>query len=390
MEKPPSFLHRRTIRSALRGALSYIFGRRGQRRVQGLRMYFRLRSLLMLSPEQAVQRIAGTADTRLWVDREVFPRIRKLLSRAQHTIVIQMFIWKDDEVGRQMAQVLVRQADRGVRVFILKEAVGDFFEAEGDFLGTKNDSSEQWQRFWHHPNIRIDHATHHDHSKVYIIDGTVMLLTGMNIATEYAEAWHDYLVELRGMHFVDAYLTRGEAGSTSKVIHLVMNTEARKEIRPVVMGLLRGAKSKLVLEQCYLSDPDVERELIACTHRGVDTTIILPERNDIQIHRNANMLAVSHLLTESDPRHLRVFLYPGLVHGKIILADRKRAFIGSANLITSSLDEMGEVNVLIEGGASSAVRKLREVLRDDVFKSRPMLGPPTLYWLNRLLALLHL
>jgi len=383
-----TFFSRRSIRSLLRGSLGYIFGKRGERRVYLWRIYYRLRAMAMVSPDESVQEMVRSIDAKLWVDEEAFPRIRKLLRGARHTIVIQMFIWKDDELGRSIASLLTTCADRGVRVYVIKEAVGDFFEFQGDFVSTKSESNEVWKRFWNHPNIRITHATNNDHSKVYIIDDKIMLLTGMNIADEYHRSWHDYLVELRGESFVQHYLTNGDIAGPSHPIRIVMNTKERKEIRGAVLEVIRGAQQSIVFEQCYLSDPQIVDEIIGLTKRGVDVTVVIPKKNDI--HYNANMSAIGRIIAESDPRHLKAFLYPRVVHGKIILADKKTAFVGSANLITSSLDEMGEVNVLIKDGADRAVQKLRDVLREDILQSQPLLGPPPLWWFNRFLAWLNL
>ena len=83
-------------------------------------------------------------------------------------------------------------------------------------------------------------------------------------------------------------------------------------------------------------------------------------------------------------------MYPGIIHGKVIFVDRERAFVGSANLMESSLDAMGETNVLITGRYSRAVVRLRDVLRADILKSRPLQGPPAFLWLRRFLAWMKL
>ncbi len=326
---------------------------------------------------------------RLWVDQEVFPRIHKLLLRAQHTVFVQMFIWKDDKTGRQMAETLLEIADRGVQVSIFKEALGDVFELHRDFLTTKSDQDPLWQRFWNHPHIHITYAKSHDHGKVYIIDDRVLLLTGMNIADEYHERLHDYLVELRSPEFVSQFLSHGELPGPAGKTRLCMNTDTRKEMRTVVTDLLASARHSIVLEQCYIADPKVLEALIAKSHEGVRVTLIVPKRTDFQ-HHYANMESVTRLITEGSPRYVQVFLYPSMFHGKTILVDRIRAFIGSANLITSSLDEMGEVNVLLEGRNEETVLKLRETLRESILKSRPLTAPPRFHWISRLLGWMKL
>lgn len=374
---------RRSLRSIVRGGLRYIFGKRGQRRVYGWRMLYKLRYEMLLYGKAPMEQWSRFYRTRVWVDREVFPRIESLLLRAKHSVFIQMFIWKDDRVGRSMAETLLWIADRGVSVNIRKEAVGDFFELHRDFFTTKESTNPLWRRFWSHPRIRITHAGDNDHAKVYIIDDRIFLLTGMNIADEYHDRLHDYMVEIRGQPIVEHYLSDGETPVPQSPVRLVMNGR-KNELRGEVMKLLRSARHSIVVEHCYFSDPEVIAALAEKTKNGVDVTLILPSQVDLHYHTNMN--AAGNLMAESDKRRLSVFLYPGMFHGKVILVDHGKAFLGSANLMESSLDQMGEVNVLLEGASSRALVKLRDVLRDDILQSQPLGRYPRFLWLRRILA----
>lgn len=381
-------LNRRAVRSLLRGTMLYIFGKRGQRRVHGWRMFYRMRVEMMLRSRAPIHGISRFPKAKLWVDHEAFTRAKKLIRSARHTVAIQMFIWKDDRLGREMAQVLCDVADRGVRVSVSKEAVGDVFELHRDFLGTRDNADGVWKRFWNHPRISIIHEARNDHAKVFIIDDRILLLTGMNIADEYHEDWHDYMVELRGRSFVEHYFSDGDLPGSRGEARLVINTGHRKEIRPVVMELLHSASRSIVLEHCYVSDTAVLDLLIRRSHEGVHVVVIIPRQTDV--HQFANMRAVGRLLSEGDTKRTAVFLYPRMLHGKILLVDRRRAFIGSANLVTSSLDQMGELNVLLEGRTHVAIRKLRGVLRDDILESTPVSKPPKFQWFWRWLTWLKL
>ncbi|TSC58519.1 MAG: cardiolipin synthase [Candidatus Peregrinibacteria bacterium Greene0416_19] len=368
--------------------LRQLFGKLGRRRVQGWRLFYRLRVEVLLHTRKAIERISSVARVRVWVDQEAFPRICKLLRRARHTVIIQMFIWKDDALGRRMAAEIVRLADRGVQIDITKEAAGDVFELHKDFLATRSAHDPMWQRFWSHPRIRITYSHNNDHAKVYIIDDRILLLTGMNISEDEYLKWHDYLVELRDHSSVSHYLTDGEVRSSDRGACLVMNREGRREIRPVLMRLLRSARKSVVAEHCYISDPQVLAELVRLTHGGVRVTLIAPEKLDVHYH--ATWQSIAQLVRLSDPSRLRIFVYPGFLHAKIILVDRRQVFVGSANLMRSSLDEMGEVNVLFDDTAEGALFKIREILRRDILKSRPLTGPLRLSWLSRWLAWLKL
>ncbi len=101
------------------------------------------------------------------------------------------------------------------------------------------------------------------------------------------------------------------------------------------------------------------------------------------------MSAVGRLLSEGQKLPLRVFLFQEKIHAKVILIDHKIAFIGSANLIRSSLDDMGEVNVLVRG-KYRFLWKLQETLRGDILKSRALNTPPPFLWATKWLSWLGL
>ncbi len=377
------FSHR-GMKTVWRTFIAYMFGKSGRRRVHGLRLFYHLRLLVMLRSTEQVSRIARRSEVKIWVDgNEAFIRLERLIRHAKHTIIIQMFIWKDDATGKHIASLLIDAANRGVKVDIAKDSTGDVFEFKQDFLTTQKNKSGVWHTFWKHPNIKISYDNLQDHSKVFIFDDQILLLTGMNIADEYRNDWHDYLVELRGSGFVEDYLT-GESINRKSHVLLRMNKEDRKEIRNTIHQLLTQAHSFIVAEYCYVSDLQVIKLLAKRTHDGVRVTLILPRKTDL--HNSANMQAVQYLLTHANTKNLQVFLYPRIVHGKVLLVDRSIAFIGSANLMKSSLDDMGELNVLIEGKHKSAVRKLRSVLRSDILQSEALLSPPRLHAIGRWLA----
>lgn len=334
-------------------------------------------------------KLTRRAQVKIWVDGKVsFKRILRLIARAKHTVVIQTFIWKDDTTGRRIAAGLLAAADRGVHIDISKEATGDVFELGQNFIQTRHEDTNLWKRFWSHPNISIHHIQEDNHAKSYIIDGEILLLTGMNIADEYAYEWHDFLIELRGSRFVDHYLTGGDIPNPTESVKLVINSAQKKEIRGTVRTLLSSATHTIVLVQAYLSDPDVLDLLIQKSKDGVRIVIILPSKPDI--HHNANIQSINELLTKGDRKRLKIFLSNRMVHGKVILVDKTHLFIGSANLITSSLDQMGEANVYLTGKWERPFRKIREAVRKDILESVPVQTPPSLWLWGKLKAMLGL
>ncbi|MBI3885448.1 MAG: phospholipase D family protein [Opitutae bacterium] len=122
-----------------------------------------------------------------------------LIRHARTSVVIQTFIWTNDEVGRLMMYELVEAARRGVKVRIIADhLVSEHDPATIAFLATV------------HPNLEIKHyrptasrmkptlpqkllaglASFHGvnqrmHNKVMIVDGAVLITGGRNIENTY-------------------------------------------------------------------------------------------------------------------------------------------------------------------------------------------------------------
>jgi|GEM_PF-2513867 phosphatidylserine/phosphatidylglycerophosphate/cardiolipin synthase-like enzyme len=54
-----------------------------------------------------------------------FDRVIRLIQNASESIVIHMFVWRNDEIGNQIGREILAAADRGVKIHIKKD-VGAF------------------------------------------------------------------------------------------------------------------------------------------------------------------------------------------------------------------------------------------------------------------------
>lgn len=156
-----------------------------------------------------VQRIDGgplhrCPPVRLLPDgEEAFARMRAAIAEAREEVLLETYILRDDRLGVSMQTALLEAAARGLRVYVLADAVGSL--ATGDhFWSTLEAGGVQvrhFHRFWHHP---LD-ALRRDHRKLLVIDRAVGFTGGMNIGEEYGssirrrrDAWRDTFVEVRG------------------------------------------------------------------------------------------------------------------------------------------------------------------------------------------------
>jgi phosphatidylserine/phosphatidylglycerophosphate/cardiolipin synthase-like enzyme len=114
------------------------------------------------------------------------------------------------------------------------------------------------------------------------------------------------------------------------------------DARPLLTALIRSAQHTLDVYAEELQDTGMERALAAAARRGVRVRVILPapsgpDRDASGVARISAVGAQVHRLAQS-------YLY---VHAKAIVADGRRAFVGSENLSTASLDRNREVGVIV-------------------------------------------
>src|SRR5512140_3591324 len=80
-----------------------------------------------------IQRVFGshfTDDNKvllLWKDQESFQIIFDAIKKAKELICLAFYIFRDDETGRELAEILKHKSLEGVKVYILYDHFGSLF-----------------------------------------------------------------------------------------------------------------------------------------------------------------------------------------------------------------------------------------------------------------------
>ena len=321
--------------------------------------------------------------------REAFQEIFAAIDAAESSIYIQTFIWKDDNTGRTVADKLKAAAGRGVEVVVRKDMLGTFFEL-GDLLGGKPSPVFTRTGLKSRKNIRVvtDLFADTDHSKYYMFDRRNVVFGGMNIADEYHEKWHDYMVLLRGETWAEAFenkVLKSSPWPESSQMVLAVNDAGQTEIRTAMAQIIDKAKDSVTIEHAYFSDDKIIEAVERAAQRGVNVRLILPEKPDT--HLFANMATIDRLLALKSDNVPAIYLYPRMSHAKVIMTDGRIAAIGSANLTPRSMLTSKELTLFVHGAPDTAfIRKLREQLESDIAASRKVENPFHLGFLDRVKA----
>jgi len=134
---------------------------------------------------------------------EAFRTMIAAIDAAMEEVLLETYILRDDTLGESVQQALVRAAARGVRTYVLADAVGSMgtHDRFWDALTEQGVVVRHFHRVWHHP---FD-ALRRDHRKLLVCDRSVSFTGGMNIGEEYGssirarhDVWRDTFVQVEG------------------------------------------------------------------------------------------------------------------------------------------------------------------------------------------------
>ena len=128
--------------------------------------------------------------------------------------------------------------------------------------------------------------------------------------------------------------------------------------RSTFIALIGGARHTLLIEAEEMNDSAIEQALISAARSGVQIEVILPAPSGSASDSNSQGIAAikqGNITVREDPQ-----LY---MHAKFIVVDGGKAFVGSENISTQSLDQNRELGILISD--TSVLNKLQSTFQTD-------------------------
>lgn len=337
----------------------------------------------------------STADeVRLLVDAEAFyPALEERIREARHHIHIQFFVYRADEYGRRVRDLLVEAARRGVIVRVMSDAIGSWQTPDGFFAPLVAAGGKVgWFRTLHPWKNRFS-LNLRNHRKVQIFDGCTAFVGGMNLGREYAGKdpgigpWHDTQLEVTGdvvgllqdQFANDWYFSTDEeitdpafylrCGKTHRHVAQVVigGPDLPREPMPKTMvSLLQAATRHCWIASGYfVPDTMLLSALQICAARGVDVRVIVSEKSDHPYLVEIGRSYYEDLLGFG----VRIFEYGrALHHTKAMVVDGDWLMVGSANCDNRSMRLNFELNVLVRAPEETA--KMQAVFLEDFAASK--------------------
>lgn len=324
-----------------------------------------------------------------------FKSLKKDLELARRSILLQYYIFLDDEIGSEISEILKRKAREGLDVKVMYDHVGSF-SAKKSFFSDMESAGVQT-----HPFFRVNfpqfanRINWRNHRKIVVIDGEVGYIGGMNIADRYVngtkngEAWRDTHFRISGdivesltysfavdWNFLkkEPYIPKMAENCPVHLNHTGIQlvtggpTERWNNLTLCFMRAISSARKTILIQTPYFLPTDgLLSALQSAALAKVDVRIMMPMMTDSRLLHYASFSYITECLKAG----IKVYLYePGMLHAKSMIVDDAFVTAGSTNFDFRSFENNFECNLMIYDQQIN--RKMRDIFFSDVKNCRKL------------------
>jgi cardiolipin synthase len=313
------------------------------------------------------------------------------MRNAKDHINLETYIFEDDDIGKQFADLLLERQAAGVQVNLIYDSVGclntpkEFFERlsaggiqvlEFNPINPFAGNTKEWL------------LNNRDHRKLLVVDGRIVFIGGINISESYSSGfsaksaknkgskntvgWRDTHLQIEGPVvaqfqnlFMDTWTKQKGKPLAQKNYFPILDKQDDEIVRAIgsasadphsliyltLLSAIANAEQRVYLTNAYfVPDPQLLRSLTDAAQRGVDVKLILPSHTDSWAVFHAGRSHYSKLLRAG----VKIYERRGAVmHSKTASIDGVWSTIGSTNLDWRSFVHNDELNAVILGRAFS-------------------------------------
>jgi cardiolipin synthase A/B len=270
---------------------------------------------------------------------------------AKQSLKIKMFLFFDP----QLLNAVIAAKKRGVKVRVMLNASRRNGEHE-------NDATQKVLESAGVEVIEGNPAFGLTHEKSMIVDNRWAFVQSLNWDTKNLTQTRDYAIitshrneirELADCFDADWSREKFAPAKDSAMIWCPGNGRER------IAGFIDQAKHSLVVQNERFQDPVIIERLVRAALRGVKVHIMTKAPHTLKTEKLLEGVSGLRLLDDVGIRIHKVCH----LHGKMLLADRARAIIGSINLAPGSFDDRREL--AIEVSDEPIVKRLEKTVRHD-------------------------
>ena len=307
------------------------------------------------------------------------------IDEAEHYLLVQFYIVRDDTLGRALQQRLIARARKGVAVHFLYDEIGSY-RLPRAYLDELTAAGVQVRRF---------HSTRgsgnrfqlnfRNHRKIVVADGRTGWVGGFNVGDEYlgrdprVGRWRDTHLKLEGPAVFGLQLSFIEDWhwATGEILDFDWHTEPAPDGEVPVLVLPSGPADRFetaslmvqhaiasahhrvwISSPYFVPDEGVLSALKIAALRGVDVRVLIPERPDNILTYFAAYAFIGPLLEAG----VRIHRYDeGFLHGKTMLIDDSASAVGTVNLDNRSFRLNFEITAwILDKAFATAMERMFE------------------------------
>lgn len=317
------------------------------------------------------------------LNSDFYASLLKDLTRAKKKIYLETYIYREDNLGGKIKEILIEKASQGVEVKLLMDAIGSVAISEFNFInlilagGTVN----FFRRLLLIP-FHLAKLNNRNHRKLAVIDDTIVYIGSSNLDQETSK-WREFNLRIKDEKFnkifskifVEQFLISNTLTMDNTKCTKIHNRNGVKVLRsapftknPIrenLLKLISKAENEIVIENPYVVfDKKIYSYFKNALKKGVKIKIILPTISDIGLMQYLNKKFVRRLRKIG----VEIYFYPSMLHSKLFLIDKKEWMMGSANLDYRSMFTQFEIMLV---GKDLEIKKLIQVhLEESLTKAK--------------------
>jgi cardiolipin synthase A/B len=326
--------------------------------------------------------------------RPYFDQLLQMINEAREIIQLQVYIYDDDETGKEITRSLMDAAGRGVAVYVMADGYASQ-KLSKRFVHDLEAAGIHFRFF--EPLFRSRHSYfgRRLHHKVIVTDNRFSMVGGINISNHYNDTpdqkgWLDFALYMEGEIVPEICRICQKVWTgylPAKRLNLCKDDRAmvefphsedcplrvrrndwitkRNQVSRSYVEMFRKADQEIIMMSGYfLPGPVIRKNMKKAAQRGVKIKLILAGISDVMVAKNAERYMYNWLFKN----HIEVYEYkPRVLHGKVAVCDSSWATVGSYNVNIISAYASIELNIDVNRAefASSLNKELEKIIRKD-------------------------
>jgi len=340
--------------------------------------------------------LTGSNNVTLLVDGDAtFASIFEGIDAAEQYILVQFYIVRSDELGRELKSRLIARAQNGVRVLFLYDEIGSLGLSGSYIEGLRSAGVEIFPFHSRKGSGNRFQLNFRNHRKTVVVDGRIAWIGGHNVGDEYLGRnpafgrWRDTHIRFEGPAVIGAQLAfvedwrwatdelpdglnwtpRSAVDGQARVLVIASGPADEMETASLMYAqAIHSATRRIWIASPYfVPDDAIVQALQLAGIRGVDVRILIPEKADSTLIT----LAAYSFFAQVKAAGVKIYRYQdGFLHEKVMLIDDNVATVGTANFDNRSFRLNFEITtVVLDANFAGNVERM---FQDDFSASRLM------------------